>query len=288
MAASSYQNYQSISLFAPDGTPAYLKNLESAAALGRTAVMGIGKECGIVLAWNGVGASTATSPQSDKKSQSPGKLQPTDLLIQNRKVFLTDSSIYTFSGITNDGLLLYDEIQQSRMYNQIYKNNEKVDLSSWQQDSAYRCIVNSRRPWGVVGLYLCFVDEIEGEKIKSLNDLDLENNKSRYSSDPESNPDSIKFITSEIKPKTRKLRGLELQPTGTVRCVRSSAIGTRGQSCKTVLTDCDVSEMAYDELLKVLIKAMKNAHGEGISEEEFMANIEGFVIDKDGVRGVEL
>lgn len=263
----SYKDYQGVSIFSPDGVVNTLSHINEATLLGNTAVMGVGNDCAIIIAWRG---------ETHKKSRAAENSGLEKLLIKGKKIFSDSNSLFSFSGITNDGNLLYRNIQENKLGEFVWKNrNETLNLSDWQSESAWRCISSFSRPLGVAGIYVSWISGYESEKL-SLEQLQQSTKKIT----PES-------INSKNQWK-RALRGIELLPTGQIRQVSATAIGNRAQSCKTILSNFSPENMNEKELLNLLIKSIKNAHGEGITEEMFLKQLDAWIIDTNGSRPISV
>lgn len=305
MSSYTATKYQSVSIFSPDGRVNALKNIQQATMLGNTAVMGVSKQYGMIIAWRGptgTAGATSTDTVADVLAELP------------RKIFVSQSGdssfLFTFSGITNDGNLLHQQIQQQKLMENIWKNRQTgLRLEQWKKDCGWRCILNGDRAWGVSGLYIGWSMEKGTEKVSrewlstgsnpssgvtsgsnagpsAHTEMSAGDHKITYSHKygQETVQETVQNINKNINQKiSPTLVGYELCPTGSIRNVYFTAIGSRAQSCKTIL-ELNNDQLNSSEQMKILlVRALRNAHGEGIGEQRFMECLEGWCIDKNGV-----
>ncbi|KAM0676868.1 Proteasome subunit alpha type-6 [Binucleata daphniae] len=131
MALSDY-NY--FSTFSPDGTLKPLSHLRKSHTLGTTALAITSPSFGLIIAQK-----------------------------QTKKVFkISDNSLFTFSGITNDGLHLVNYLINKQVEANILKNRN-INLQSFDDflyDAGMRLMMNGSRPFGVKGLYISYTDKL--------------------------------------------------------------------------------------------------------------------------------
>ena len=253
---SSYTDgkYQSVSIFSPNGQVNTLNHIQNATLLGNTVVDGGNDNLGIVIAWKGV----TKSRNHSRTLQKPV-----------RKIFKSDNLLFTFSGITNDGNQLLENIQNTRVRELVWKNRDNLDLQAFKIEAGWNSIMSGSRCRGVAGLLMSFLEK-DGAPVM----VDLEN------------------CTESECHKCTALQIMELQPTGNIRKVHATAIGSRAQSCKTILEGFEgitnLNNTSEEEILALLIRSIKNAHGEGIEEKEFLDNLEGYKITRSGIEAINL
>lgn len=138
MALSDYTYF---STFSPDGTLKPLSYLKKSYILGTTALAITSQDFGLIIAQN-----------------------------QTKKVFkISDKSLFTFSGITNDGLHLVDYLISKHVEANVLKNRD-INIESFDDylyESTMRLMMNASRPFGVKGLYLSYTDKINLYEIDS-------------------------------------------------------------------------------------------------------------------------
>ncbi|KAG5859075.1 proteasome subunit [Encephalitozoon hellem] len=198
----SQARYNMFKIFNPEGSVKQLDFIQQTTELGNTVVGLRNKNVGILIAHN------------EKRS----KLADTQ-----KKVFSIDKrSLFTFSGITNDGQQIVDYLIDKSVREEVIKGRPTHFLDVFEdllRDAFERTIVDGRRLYGVSGLYMT---EYEG------------------------------------------IRLVEFNPRGYVKEVKGMSIGCRSQSSRTVLEAyCEEYEkMGVEELARVGIMALKNAHPE--------------------------
>lgn len=198
-------NYNYVNLYSSDGKVKPIENILKSVELGTTAIAITSKDAGIILA------------------HSPS----TQIAYPQNKIFkISPKTLFTFSGITNDGLYMVDYLINKTINEHVYKNrniNSRVfdDLSS---SASLRTMYYSNRPLGVGGLLL-----VAGESMELL----------------------------------------EFMPTGIVNVCYAMSIGTRAQSARTILEREYQEGMSVEDMVRMGIKAMKNAVND-LKEENIM------------------
>lgn len=240
---NTYSEYSGVSIFAPNGKVNTLDYLNQTTQLGNTAVLAVNEKWGVIIVWHDV----VLDPK--KKKRSPSSID--SLKYPSSKIHSsTPCFLFTSAGITNDSLLLLKNIQLMNTRELIWKNR-KIDpvkmLQDWREECAWRCMVMSDRPYGVSALMITALDKEEGDE--NQND--------------------------------KKLVAIELTPTGIMRYPYATSIGMRSNSCKTILESKDVKNLNKSEMIRLCIKAMKNAHYEN-HKNEFFHRMEGFVMNSKG------
>lgn len=202
---TSYTDYNYVSLFNPEGKVKPIENIIKSVELGTNAIAITSGDAGIILAHS---PSTSTA------------------FPQNKIFRISPKTLFTFSGITNDGLFMVDYLINKTINEHVYKNrniNTRVfdDLS---HTASLRTMYYSNRPLGVGGLLL-----VAGENIELL----------------------------------------EFMPTGIVNVCYAMSIGSRAQSARTILEREYKEGMSIEDMVRVGIKAMKNAVSE-LKKEDIM------------------
>lgn len=213
----SQGRYNMFKIFNPEGKIKQLDFIQQTTELGGTAVGLRNKSAGVLITHN------------ERRSK---------LADVQRKVFRIDSrSLFTFSGVTNDGLSIVDYLIDKSVQEEVIKGRSTHFLGVFDdllKDTFERTVVDGRRLYGVSGLYLSEYDGI---------------------------------------------RMVEFNPRGYVKEVSGMGIGSRGQSSRTVLEAycLDYEKMSVDELVRVGMIALRNAHPEeGILSEE---NVEIWILE---------
>ncbi|ADM12655.1 20S proteasome subunit alpha [Encephalitozoon intestinalis ATCC 50506] len=198
----SQARYNMFKIFNPEGYVKQLDFIQQTTELGNTVVGLRNKGAGVLIAHN------------EKRS----KLADTQ-----KKVFPIDRrSLFTFSGITNDGQQIVDYLIDKSVQEEVIKGRPIHFLDVFEdllRDTFERTIVDGRRLYGVSGLYMA---EYEG------------------------------------------IRLVEFNPKGYAKEVSGMSIGSRAQSSRTVLEAycSEYEKMNVEELVRVGIMALKNAHPE--------------------------
>ncbi|CAD26077.2 20S PROTEASOME ALPHA SUBUNIT (C2) [Encephalitozoon cuniculi GB-M1] len=198
----SQARYNMFKIFNPEGCVKQLDFIRQTTELGGTAVGLKNRSVGVLIAHN------------ERRSR---------LADIQKKVFSIDrKSLFTFSGITNDGLQIVDYLIDKSVREEVIKGRAIHFLDVFEdllRDVFERTILDGRRLYGVSGLYMTEYDGI---------------------------------------------RLVEFNPKGHVREVKGMGIGCRAQSSRTVLEAyCEEYEkMGVEELVRIGIMALKNAHPE--------------------------
>lgn len=170
----SRTNYDYFQLFTPEGTVKPLAYLTKSVELGNIAIGVTTKKCGILIAHT----NTKNKNPKNEKSEDNKSAENTNInndtnsntnetnISSNRidvnKIFKIDNhSIFTFSGITNDGLLLVDYlINKSINENIIYNMDITEDVfEEIGFQAGLRTMAARERPFGVGGLMLNYNKE---------------------------------------------------------------------------------------------------------------------------------
>lgn len=139
---SSTTNYNYVHIYTPEGKVNPISNIIKSVELGTIAIAITSKEAGIILA------------------HSPG----TATAYPQNKIFkISPKTLFTFSGITNDGLFMVDYLINKTINEHVYKNrdiNEEV-FDELSYSASFRTICFSSRPLGVGGLLLVAGESVE-------------------------------------------------------------------------------------------------------------------------------
>ncbi|KAM0674647.1 Proteasome subunit alpha type-6 [Gurleya vavrai] len=158
-----------------------------------------------------------------------------------KKVYkITPKSLFTFSGITNDGFEIIDYLINKSINEKVLKDREIDPLLVFEEfcyHSNLRTMMSSRRPFGVSGLLLCICDGLR----------------------------------------------LALFQNGVKECYAMS-VGERAQSANTILEKEFEKSLGEEELIRVGIKALKNAFNEIKKEEVEMWGMN----EKDGAFEIDV
>lgn len=139
---------------------------------------------------------------------------------KQQKVFeINSKTLFTFSGITNDGLSIVRYLKNQSVFEDVIKDRSLHHLSCFDKlctDAAMQTLSGNNRIYGVMGILMT---DYEGIRIT------------------------------------------EFEPTGYVREVVGSCIGSNSQSCRTILEDeFDIINSAtLNDLISLGIRALKNA-----------------------------
>ncbi|KAM0685793.1 Proteasome subunit alpha 1 [Conglomerata obtusa] len=122
-------DYDNFALFTPEGVVKPIAHLTKAAELGTLTLAISTQNTGIIIAY--------------KQAQKIFKISPTTL--------------YTFAGITNDGLDMVDYLVKMSVSEQVLKDRE-LDPNTCFENISYRAglrvMMNASRPYGVAGLLM--------------------------------------------------------------------------------------------------------------------------------------
>ncbi len=214
-----YDNYL---MFNPEGTIKQLEYILKVTQLGNTSIALTNGKCGVII---------SHVPKLSK------------FTLSQEKVFeITDYALFTFSGITNDGLSIVKYLKESALEESIVMGRKMHYLDVFDNlniDAAERSLISNSRLYGVSGLLL----------------IDY---------------DGIKLV--------------EWNPTGIAIEIIGSSIGHRNQSCLTILEEkCDeIKNASLDDLIKIGIKALMNAHPDHKEEETLkVEDVYIHVLEKD-------
>ncbi|AFN84137.1 20S proteasome subunit alpha [Encephalitozoon romaleae SJ-2008] len=145
----SQARYNMFKIFNPEGCVKQLDFIQQTTELGNTVVGLRNKKVGILIAHN------------EKRSR---------LADAQKKVFSIDKrSLFTFSGITNDGEQIVDYLIDKSIREEIIKGRPTHFLDVFEdllRDTFERTIVDGRRLYGVSGLYMT---EYEGIRLVEFN-----------------------------------------------------------------------------------------------------------------------
>lgn len=196
MNTSQYNHMQT---FSPDGKVKPLEYINNATGLGTTVIAMSGSDYAVII---------CHTPFDE-------------LSYPTQKVFkIAKNILYTFAGITNDGLeILYYLTMQATIEN-INKNRDidpiKV-FGSLSCQAALRTVYSYRRPFGAGGLLLHVSENSE-----------------------------ISIV--------------EFKPTGEIKRSKATALGNRAHSAISILDSEYDEKMSFDDMVKVGIKAIKNSN----------------------------
>lgn len=139
---SSISGYDDVSMFSPDGKVKPLAYIKNTVELGSTTVGLCNSRCGVILVYTG------SSPLS----------------YPNKKIFkINDTCVFAFSGITNDGLEIVDQLHNESVWLEVYQNKRKTIemFKEISTEASLRTIYNRNRLFGVGGLMLCKKESVE-------------------------------------------------------------------------------------------------------------------------------
>lgn len=198
----SQAKYNIYKIFNPEGKIKQLEFIQQTIELGST-VLGLrNKRIGVLIAHN------------ERRS----KLADT-----HKKIFPIDErSLFTFSGITNDGLCIVDYLIDKSVREEVIKERKTHFLDVFEDllnDAFERTVVDGRRLYGVAGLYL-----------------------TEY--------DGVRLVEFNAKGYAREVRGMSIGNRG------QSSRTVLEAHCM------EYEEMDLEGLIAIGIKALKNAHPE--------------------------
>lgn len=134
-------SYDDVSLFSPDGKVKPLEYIKGAVEMGTTAVALKSSNCAVLLAHLG----------------QPGP--------RSKKIFkISDSVLFCFSGITNDGLTLVEYLLHEDTWQDVYKKRSisaKTVFEGMSVDASLRTMYNRNRMFGAAGILLAMDKEID-------------------------------------------------------------------------------------------------------------------------------
>lgn len=135
-------DYDYVSLFSPEGKILPLENILKSVELGTTAVALISNETGIIV---------AHTPKTENS-------------FPQSKVFkINEHALFTFSGITNDGLKIVDYLISKTINERVLKDrNIDADVfESLSVSAGYRTMYEGTRPFGAGGILLLYNEGIK-------------------------------------------------------------------------------------------------------------------------------
>ncbi|RVD92888.1 20S proteasome subunit alpha [Tubulinosema ratisbonensis] len=132
-----YSQYETVDTFTPEGKVKALEYIKNSVELGNTTIALGNKNCGILLAYNG------------KKSVLTHK-QP--------KIFkISDKALFSFAGITNDGLDIVKYLVDYSVWEEIYKGRDIHPVKVFDdlcREAIPRTIYSGNRMFGCGGILL--------------------------------------------------------------------------------------------------------------------------------------
>ncbi|KAG0439333.1 putative proteasome subunit alpha type-6 [Dictyocoela muelleri] len=130
-------DYDHITLFNPEGRVIPLTHIKRSVELGNTCIGIHNKKIGIILAYT-------------------GKLNPNEY--KAKKIFKIQKCIFSFSGITNDGLKIVEYLNKKYL-NTLEMNINPHPIHIFKElaiDASRRTIMNSDRLLGCAGIFCCY------------------------------------------------------------------------------------------------------------------------------------
>lgn len=198
----SQARYNMFKIFNPEGCVKQLDFIQQTTELGSTVVGLQNKGAGVLIAHN------------EKRSK---------LADVQKKVFPVDRrSLFTFSGITNDGLRIVDYLIDKSVKEEVIKGRTTHFLDVFEdllRDTFERTVIDGRRLYGVSGLYM-----------------------TEY--------DGIRLVEFNPKGYAREVSGMSIGSRG------QSSRTVLEAYCS------EYERMSIEELVKTGIMALKNAHPE--------------------------
>lgn len=132
---AEYSQYESVDTFTPEGKVKALEYIRNTVDLGNTTIALGNKKCGVLLAYTG------------KKSVLAHK-QP--------KIFkISEKAIFSFAGITNDGLDIVKYLIDLSVWEEIYKNREIHPIKVFddlREEASLRTLYSRNRMYGCGGI----------------------------------------------------------------------------------------------------------------------------------------
>ncbi|KAM0680961.1 Proteasome subunit alpha type-6 [Glugoides intestinalis] len=193
-------DYDSELLFNPEGRIKQLEFIKKTTELGNTTVALCNASCGVLIAY---------VPKRSKLAEG------------QQKVFeVNEKTLFTFSGITNDGLSIVRYLKAQSVFENVIKDRDLHHISCFDSlclDAALRTIDSSKRLYGVAGILL-------------------------------TDHNGVRLV--------------EFEPTGYAREVIGISIGSKSQSCRTILEDKHelIRDANEEDLIKIGLKALRNAY----------------------------
>lgn len=135
-------DYDYVSLYSPEGKILPLENILKSVELGTTAVAMISKDTGIIV---------AHTPKTDNA-------------YPQCKVFkISKHALFTFSGITNDGLQIVDYLVNKTINERILKDRNIDDdvFEDLSVSAGYRTMYEGTRPFGAGGILVLYNEGIK-------------------------------------------------------------------------------------------------------------------------------
>lgn len=199
---NSQTDYTNYIIYNPEGKIKQLEFINNTVQLGSTVVALKNNKCGVFVTFN------------EKRSK---------FALQQKKIFSIDErSLFSFSGITNDGTKIVKYLKNSTVFENIRKGRKIHPIHVFDDlcySACIRTLTNGNRLYGVQGLLL-------------------------------TDYDGISLVLFD--------------PKGSAQEVKGMSIGSRSQSCRTILEDeCDNFEnYNINQLIDLGIKALRNAYPE--------------------------
>lgn len=193
-------DYDSELLFNPEGRIKQLEFIKKTTELGNTTVALCNSGCGVLIAY---------VPKRSKLAEG------------QQKVFeINEKTLFTFSGITNDGLSIVRYLKAQSVFENVIKDRDLHHIACFDSlcfDAALRTINSSKRLYGVAGVLL-------------------------------TDHNGVRLV--------------EFEPAGYAREVIGISIGSKSQSCRTILEDKYelIKDASEEELIKIGLKALRNAY----------------------------
>ncbi|TBU02340.1 subunit of 20S proteasome [Hamiltosporidium magnivora] len=134
---SSITDYNYVSVFTPEGKVKPLDYIKKTVELGNVSIALKNNECGVMIGYKG---------------------QLNDISYYNKKVYkINDSSLFTFSGITNDGLEIVDYLIRKSVSEEVIRDRNISHLSVFDDlcvEASFRTMYSGTRLYGVSGLLM--------------------------------------------------------------------------------------------------------------------------------------
>ncbi|KAG0416904.1 putative proteasome subunit alpha type-6, partial [Dictyocoela roeselum] len=134
-------NYDHITLFSPEGQVIPLTNIKRAVELGNTCVGIRNARVGVIVAHAGKINSNEYRP---------------------KKIFKIGTCMFSFSGITNDGLKIVEYLNRQHLHDQDLdiKAHPIHIFDDLAVEASRRTIINSERLFGCAGMFCCANSEV--------------------------------------------------------------------------------------------------------------------------------
>lgn len=134
---STVTNYEDVSVFTPEGKVKALDYVRNTVELGNTTIALSNGEVGVIIAHTG----------------------PTSALaFQTKKIFkISNTAVFAFSGMTNDGLVIVEHLLDKVAWNDIYKDQPISPLRMFDDlsvDASIRTSTSEKRLYGVGGVLM--------------------------------------------------------------------------------------------------------------------------------------